>query len=60
MSELGFGIIGCGGAAWDVVEALAAVPGTRVAAAFDRNPEAASKLAAASGAPPGAATWASS
>ena len=36
MSDLGWGIIGCGGAALDVAEALDTLPGVRVAACFDR------------------------
>ncbi len=44
MPQLGFGIIGCGGAAVPVCEALAASPLTRLARVYDLNPDLARDL----------------
>jgi predicted dehydrogenase len=50
MSELGFGIVGCGGAAFNVARALDSIDGVRVAATHDLNADMAADLAAARGA----------
>ncbi len=50
MSELGWAIVGCGGAALDVAEALDTLDGVRVAACFDRLRDNAVSLAAPRGA----------
>ena len=49
-SVLGFGIIGCGGAALPVAQALAASAATRLAATYDLNPALARELAERHGA----------
>jgi predicted dehydrogenase len=50
MSDLGWGIVGCGGAALDVAEALDTLAGVKVAATFDANRANAESLAAPRGA----------
>ena len=52
MTRLGFGIVGCGGAAADMAAAIARLPGTHVALVHDRVPARAAELAAANGARP--------
>lgn len=47
---IGFGLVGCGGAAVDVARALDLVPDARIVAAFDRRAEHAEDLARARGA----------
>lgn len=50
MSELGFGIVGCGGAASDVAKALDSLSGVKLAATHDLNPALAVDLAGPRGA----------
>lgn len=45
MRQLGFGIVGCGGAALDVCRGIDASPDLRLAATYDRNPANAADLA---------------
>jgi UDP-N-acetyl-2-amino-2-deoxyglucuronate dehydrogenase len=46
MNSLGFGIVGCGGAALDVAAALDSLADARVVATFDVSPERATQIAA--------------
>ena len=50
MRRLGFGLVGCGGAAADLCRAIDALPGVRVVAAYDHVEAAAQRLAAPRGA----------
>lgn len=50
MRELAFGIVGCGGAAFDVARALDTIDGVRLSATHDLNPTLAADLAGRRGA----------